>query len=135
MPIATAGAPVAPSGARLVLVAWQKIWRLAGVDHMHVNGLGNKFSETDDSVIASARRLPDADVRGQAVHRDAGVLLGPDGGAGCPTLRALGSTDLIFAAGGGILAHPEGPAAGVADLARSMGRARSAERVRTPREP
>ena len=25
--------------------AWSKIWRLAGVDHMHVNGLANKFSE------------------------------------------------------------------------------------------
>ena len=31
-------------------VAWQKIWRLAGVDHMHVNGLANKFSESDESV-------------------------------------------------------------------------------------
>jgi ribulose-bisphosphate carboxylase large chain len=28
----------------------------------------------------------------------------------------LGSTDLIFAAGGGILAHADGPAAGVAEL-------------------
>ena len=36
-------------------VAWQKIWRLAGADHMHVNGLQNKFSEPDESVIASAR--------------------------------------------------------------------------------
>ena len=36
-------------------VAWQKIWRLAGADHMHVNGLQNKFSEDDESVIASAR--------------------------------------------------------------------------------
>jgi ribulose-bisphosphate carboxylase large chain len=26
-------------------VARQKIWRFAGVDHMHVNGLANKFSE------------------------------------------------------------------------------------------
>ena len=26
-------------------VAWQKMWRLAGADHMHVNGLANKFSE------------------------------------------------------------------------------------------
>jgi ribulose-bisphosphate carboxylase large chain len=32
------------------------------------------------------------------------------------TYRALGSTDLIFAAGGGILAHPAGPAAGVRSL-------------------
>ena len=36
-------------------VAWQKFWRLAGADHLHVNGLANKFSEPDDSVIASAR--------------------------------------------------------------------------------
>ena len=36
-------------------VAWQKVWRLAGADHMHVNGLRNKFSEDDDSVIESAR--------------------------------------------------------------------------------
>jgi ribulose-bisphosphate carboxylase large chain len=32
------------------------------------------------------------------------------------TFAALGTTDLIFAAGGGILAHPDGPAAGVAAL-------------------
>src|SRR6185436_15699354 len=36
-------------------VAWQKVWRLAGADHMHVNGLQSKFAEADDSVIASAR--------------------------------------------------------------------------------
>ena len=35
--------------------AWQKIWRLARADHMHVNGLANKFCEDDASVIASAR--------------------------------------------------------------------------------
>ena len=32
------------------------------------------------------------------------------------TLAALGSTDLIFAAGGGIMAHPGGPAEGVRAL-------------------
>ena len=37
--------------------AWSKLWRLAGADHMHVNGLRNKFSEPDDSVIRSARSL------------------------------------------------------------------------------
>ena len=36
-------------------VAWQKIWRLAGADHMHVNGLSNKFCESDDSVVQSAK--------------------------------------------------------------------------------
>jgi len=32
------------------------------------------------------------------------------------TFAALGSTDLIYAAGGGIMAHPNGPGAGVAAL-------------------
>ncbi len=34
--------------------AWQQIWRLAGVDHLHVNGLRNKFSEPDEVVIGMA---------------------------------------------------------------------------------
>ena len=32
------------------------------------------------------------------------------------TYAALGSADLIFAAGGGIMAHPHGPAGGVESL-------------------
>ena len=32
------------------------------------------------------------------------------------TYAGLGSTDLIVTAGGGIMAHPDGPAAGVAGL-------------------
>lgn len=33
----------------------QKLWRLAVVDHLHVNGLNNKFAESDATVIESAR--------------------------------------------------------------------------------
>jgi ribulose-bisphosphate carboxylase large chain len=33
-----------------------------------------------------------------------------------PTFAALGTTDLLFAAGGGIMAHPGGAAAGVLSL-------------------
>lgn len=96
--------------------AWHKLWRLAGADHMHVNGLANKFSESDESVIASARACgeplfadrPDATMpvfsSGQTVRQAPG------------TFAALGTTDLIFAAGGGIIAHPDGPAAGVGAL-------------------
>jgi ribulose-bisphosphate carboxylase large chain len=99
-------------------VAWQKWWRLAGADHMHVNGLRNKFCEPDESVIASAREClrpmfappgPACTVvpvfsSGQTVHQV------PD------TLAALQRTDLIFAAGGGLMAHPDGIAAGVRAL-------------------
>jgi ribulose-bisphosphate carboxylase large chain len=99
-------------------LAYQKFWRLAGVDHMHVNGLRNKFCEADDSVIASARecQTPMFDTpgrgcevmpvfsSGQTVHQV------PD------TYRALGNTDLIFACGGGLMAHPDGIAAGVRSI-------------------
>ena len=94
-------------------VAWQKIWRLAGVDHMHVNGLANKFSEDDDSVIASARAclsplFPDKPCLALPVFSSGQTVRQVHG-----TYAALGSIDLIHAAGGGIMAHPDGPAAGV----------------------
>ncbi|WP_343716018.1 ribulose-bisphosphate carboxylase large subunit family protein [Inquilinus sp.] len=96
--------------------AWHKVWRLAGADHIHVNGLANKFSEDDDSVIASARAclaplFPDKPCPIMPVFSSGQTVRQAPG-----TWQALGSTDLIFAAGGGIMAHPDGPAAGVAAL-------------------
>jgi len=97
-------------------VAWQKLWRLAGADHMHVNGLNNKFCEPDDSVIASARacltpmfeKLPCIAMP---------VFSSRQGTAQVKeTLARMGTPDLIYAAGGGIMGHPDGPAAGVAAL-------------------
>ncbi|WNH09485.1 RuBisCO large subunit C-terminal-like domain-containing protein [Thalassobellus suaedae] len=35
--------------------AYQKIQRLAGVDQLHVNGIQNKFWESDDSVVTSIK--------------------------------------------------------------------------------
>jgi ribulose-bisphosphate carboxylase large chain len=98
-------------------VAWQKLWRLAGADHMHVNGLANKFCEADDSVIASARACltPMFDTKPCTVMPV--FSSGQSARQAAPTYAALGgSTDLIFAAGGGIMAHPDGPAAGVRSL-------------------
>ena len=63
-------------------VAWQKIWRLAGADHMHVNGLANKFSESDESVKDIGASLSHANVRLETVHRDAGVFFRPIGPPG-----------------------------------------------------
>ncbi|MGI9522357.1 MAG: ribulose-bisphosphate carboxylase large subunit family protein [Hyphomicrobiaceae bacterium] len=97
-------------------VAWQKIWRLAGADHMHVNGLQNKFCEDDDSVIESARACltPMFDEKPCQVMPvfSSGQSAKQAGG----THDALGSNDLIYAAGGGIMAHPDGIAAGVESL-------------------
>jgi ribulose-bisphosphate carboxylase large chain len=96
--------------------AWQVIWRVAGVDHLHVNGLRNKFSESDDSVMASARACltplwDDAPRLAMPVFSSGQT---PDQAA--DTWQHLRSADLIYAAGGGILGHHDGPAAGVAAL-------------------
>ncbi len=96
--------------------AWSKLWRLAGADHMHVNGLRNKFSESDDSVIASAKSLyepmfDDHPCVPMPVFSSGQSAVQPD-----ETFARLGRADLIYAAGGGIMSHPDGPAAGVDSL-------------------
>lgn len=99
--------------------AWQVLWRLAGVDHLHVNGLDNKFSESNDSVIASARACltPLFEPPGPA-HTVMPVFSSNQTACQADaTWRALGgSDDLIVTAGGGIMAHPDGIAAGVRSL-------------------
>jgi ribulose-bisphosphate carboxylase large chain len=99
-------------------VAYQKFWRLAGVDHMHVNGLSNKFCESDDSVIASAREClkPMFEAPGKGCEIMPVFSSGHSAKQAPDTFRALGSADLIFACGGGILAHPGGVGAGVRSL-------------------
>jgi ribulose-bisphosphate carboxylase large chain len=99
-------------------VAWQKLWRLAGIDHLHCNGLANKFCEPDDSVIASARACltPMFDLPGKGCEVMPVFSSGQTVRQAPATYDALGSTDLIFAAGGGIMAHPGGIGAGVRGL-------------------
>ncbi len=99
-------------------IAWQKLWRLAGVDHLHVNGLRNKFSEPDDSVIASARACqtpmfapPSPACTVMPVFSSA-----QSAEQAADTYAALGNTDLIYCCGGGIFAHPGGVAGGIASL-------------------
>jgi ribulose-bisphosphate carboxylase large chain len=105
-------------GIGMSFVAFQKLWRVAGIDHTHVNGLRNKFCESDESVIASARACltpmfppPAAGCEVMPVFSSGqSARQAPD------TFKALGATDLIYACGGGILGHPMGIAAGVRSL-------------------
>ncbi|GJH29397.1 ribulose-bisphosphate carboxylase large subunit family protein [Caballeronia novacaledonica] len=95
---------------------WQKLWRLAGVDHLHVNGLRNKFSEADESVIAAARAVL-APVMDEAPLTAMPVFSsGQTGLQAADTYKAIGCADLIHTAGGGIFGHPGGVAAGVEAL-------------------
>ena len=96
--------------------AYQKLWRLAGVDHLHVNGLQNKFWEPDDSVVKSIHAcqsplFPDLPTGAYPVMPV--VSSGQWAGQAPETYRRAGTTDLMFLAGGGIMAHPGGPGAGV----------------------
>jgi ribulose-bisphosphate carboxylase large chain len=94
--------------------AYQKIWRLAGVDQIHVNGLANKFWEPDDSVVRSIRACLEPLGKLPAILPV--VSSGQWGGQAPETFRRTRTTDLLYLAGGGILAHPGGPAQGVRAL-------------------
>ncbi|MBL8215701.1 MAG: ribulose-bisphosphate carboxylase large subunit family protein [Bryobacterales bacterium] len=99
-------------------LAYQKFWRLAGVDHIHVNGLRNKFCEPDDSVMASAREClsPMFEGEGRGCEIMPVFSSGQWAGMAIDTYKAIQSTDLIFACGGGIVAHPAGIGAGVRSI-------------------
>ena len=108
-------------------VAWQVFWRLIGCDHMHVNGIANKFCEDDESVIASARACltplwDDKPCIAMPVFSSGQSARQPPA-----TYEALGSPDLIYAAGGGIMAHPDGVAAGVTSLREAWDAAMAGE--------
>jgi ribulose-bisphosphate carboxylase large chain len=131
--------------------AYQKLWRLAGVDQLHVNGIANKFWESDDSVVRSiaacaqplfssprpaqaGRGVQDSitlassprpspplgEEREKSPGAGAPILpvvsSGQWGGQACETYRRTKTVDLLYMAGGGIMAHPDGPAAGVRSL-------------------
>lgn len=94
------------------------LWRLAGVDHMHVHGLAGKFAQEDDEVRGSARDCltPLADPADASDVVMPAFSSGQWAGTLAPTLDAVPSADLMFMCGGGILAHPMGPAAGVTSV-------------------
>ena len=113
--------------------AYQALWRLAGVDHMHVHGLQGKFSQPDDEVIASAQdcytpldfdATPDS-FGGVDDRVMPAFSSGQWAGTVPATWDAIGSDDLLFMSGGGILAHPQGPAAGVASIRQAWAAARA----------
>jgi ribulose-bisphosphate carboxylase large chain len=93
---------------------WQQLARLAGADHLHVSGLGSKFYESDEEVAENVRSLlqPLGDTLGPVPTLSSGQNVT----TAAPTYAAVGSTDLLMLAGGGVAAHPDGPAAGVESL-------------------
>lgn len=96
--------------------AMQKLWRLAGADHLHVNGLANKFTEPD-AVVTEAAQSVQAGVTKAHAHTALPVFSsGQTAWQVGPTMELLGNDDFLFCAGGGIMSHPDGPAAGITSL-------------------
>ncbi|HML20898.1 MAG TPA: ribulose-bisphosphate carboxylase large subunit family protein [Aggregatilinea sp.] len=94
--------------------AYSKLWRLAGVDQLHVNGIKNKFWESDDSVVRSIKACLTPFLNNDAILPV--VSSGQWGGQAFETYARTQTTELLYMAGGGIMAHPSGPEGGVRAL-------------------
>jgi ribulose-bisphosphate carboxylase large chain len=97
---------------------YQALWRLTGIDHLHVHGIGGKFAQPDEDVARAARAClaPLADPSDRDDRVVPAFSSGQWAGTLPRTLEAAPDGDLLFLCGGGILAHPGGPAAGVASV-------------------
>lgn len=81
---------------------------------MHVNGIKNKFWESDDAVVRSIASCHTPFLHNESVIPV--VSSGQWGGQAFETYKRTKTTDLLYMAGGGIMAHPSGPAGGVRAL-------------------
>ncbi len=108
--------------------AYQKIWRLLGVDQFQINGIQAKYWEPDDSFVASFKAVR------EPIFSDADrplpvVCSGQWGGQAYETYQRTGKTlDLMYLGGGGIHGHPMGLASGV----RAIRQAWDAAAAETP---
>lgn len=109
--------------------AWQKIARLSGADHLHTNGISNKFYESDAEVLDSIEAVREP-LLGLAPTVPV-LSSGQWGGLAHATYAAVGTTDLLVLAGGGIHGHPDGSAAGVTSMREAW---QSAARGESPAE-
>ncbi|HSN11828.1 MAG TPA: RuBisCO large subunit C-terminal-like domain-containing protein [Propionibacteriaceae bacterium] len=95
-------------------LAFQRLARLCGVDHLHTNGIHNKFYESDEQVLRSIAAVREPLFGG---YETLPVLSsGQSAALAHETYAAVGTTDILVMAGGGIHGHPMGSAAGVTSM-------------------
>ncbi|MBX2836394.1 MAG: ribulose 1,5-bisphosphate carboxylase [Gammaproteobacteria bacterium] len=93
--------------------AYQKIWRLLGVDQFQINGIRAKYWEPDESFVRSFSDLTKP-IFSEADRPLPVVCSGQWGGQAVETYQRTGRTlDLMYLAGGGIHGHPMNASAGV----------------------
>ena len=94
--------------------AYQKLCRLAGVDHLHVGGFNSKFYETNEEV---GRSINDCLSPMFGDYRVMPAISSAQwAGSALPIYAATKTIDVVHLAGGGIIAHPGGTAAGVLSM-------------------
>jgi len=94
--------------------AYQKLCRLAGVDHLHVGGFNGKFYESNDEV---GRSIKDCLTPLYGDYRVMPAISSAQwAGSALPIYAATKTIDVVHLAGGGIIAHPGGTAAGVLSM-------------------
>ncbi|WKN41242.1 ribulose-bisphosphate carboxylase large subunit family protein [Tunicatimonas pelagia] len=93
---------------------YQTIFSLAGADHIHTNGIRNKFCETDESVLRSIKACLNPQGGGYPVTPV--ISSGQWAEQAHDTYQAIQSVDLMYLCGGGITGHPGGLAAGVRSI-------------------
>ena len=94
--------------------AYQKLCRLAGVDHLHVGGFNSKFYESNEEV---GRSISDCLAPMFGDYRVMPAISSAQwAGSALPIYAATNTVDVIHLAGGGIIAHPGGTAAGVLSM-------------------
>jgi ribulose-bisphosphate carboxylase large chain len=94
--------------------AFQKFWRLAGVDHLHVGGFNSKFYENNAEVGQSIRDCLTPLFGGYRVVP--AISSAQWAGSAVDIYAATKTMDVLHLAGGGIIAHPDGTAAGVRSM-------------------
>lgn len=108
--------------------AFQVLARLSGVDHLHTNGISNKFYESDEDVLASIAAVRTPLFGEERPFETLPVLSsGQSAALAHGTYEAVGSTDILVMAGGGIHGHPGGSAAGVESMREAWDAAVSGE--------
>ncbi len=100
------------AGLGMDFSVYETFWRLLGVDQFQINGIGAKYWEPDDSFIRSFRAL-DTPLFKPEDRPLPVVCSGQWGGQAPATWQAVATTDLLYLCGGGVVSHPDGPAAGV----------------------
>jgi ribulose-bisphosphate carboxylase large chain len=94
--------------------AYQKLCRLAGVDHLHVGGFDSKFYQTNEEV---GRSITDCLTPLFGNYRVMPAISSAQwAGSALPIHAATRTVDVVHLAGGGIIAHPGGTAAGVLSM-------------------